>query len=272
MTDAKRGLAGRARDWLLDPRVRDLDVDSPEFSLAHRRVMLQKPLVQQLFRDFYRRCREADDQMLSGDGIRVEIGSGSGFMAEHLPDVITSDIKPLPFVQLVCRGEEMPFPDASVRALYAINTFHHLPTPRIFFSELVRILQPGGGAIFIEPYYGPVARQLFKRLHASEGFDESAPDWEAPPGSGPFSRANQALSYIVFNRDRRQFESEFPRLSIVSDTPHTHLRYVLSGGVNFRQLIPTAGAPLVNLAEHVLSPLNGLLALQHTIVLRKSTN
>ncbi len=263
-------MLGFLRPWLIDPRVRNLDVDSPEFSLAHRQVLLAKPLVQQLFLDFYRRCRALDERHLAGAGIRVEIGSGSGFMGEHFPDVITSDVKPLPFLRLACRGERMPFRDASVRTVYAINTFHHLPSPAAFLRELVRILEPGGGAILIEPWHGPLARRMFRSLHASEGFDESAAGWDAAEPTGPFSRANQALSYIVFTRDRARFEAEFPQLSLVLDEPHTHLRYFLSGGVNFRQLVPTVAGPLVVLAERMLSPLDRWIALQHTLVLRRN--
>jgi len=262
-------MLGAVRRALIDPRVRDLDVDSPEFSLAHRQVLLGKPLTQQLFRDFYRRCRTLDERFFSGDGKRVEIGSGSGFMSEYYPDVLTSDVKPLPFVQAVFSAEEMPFADGSVRALYAINTFHHLPDPRAFFRELLRVLAPGGGVILIEPYHGPLARRLFASLHATEGFDTTAVEWESPDQTGPFSKANQALSYIVFTRDQARFKAEFPTLSLVYDEPHTQLRYFLSGGVNFRALVPAAAGPLVALAERVLSPLDRWLALQHTIVLRK---
>jgi len=262
-------MAGLLRRLLLDPRVRSLDPDSTDFSVAHRQVLMSKPLVQGLFREFYRRCRALDERYFSGSGIRVEIGSGSGFIAETYPDVITSDVKLLPFVQLVCRGERTPFRDASVRALYAINTFHHIPSPSAFFTELTRVLRPGGGVVMIEPYHGPVARRLFARLHASETFDTAAPLWDAPADAGPFSQANQALSYVVFVRDRRRFEREFPQLEIVTDEPHTHLRYLLSGGVNFRQLAPTMAEALVVGAERLLSPLNRLLALQHSVVLRR---
>lgn len=258
----------RLRSWLQDPRVRALDVDGVDFSVAHRRVLQSKPLMQRLFRDFYRQCREMDERLLTGTGVRIEIGSGAGFMGEAFPDVIMSDVKPLPFVQLVCRGESLPLRDASVRALYAINTFHHLPSPAGFLAELVRVLSPGGGAVFIEPYFGPVARWTFKRLHSSETFDAAA-DWVAPPNAGPFSRANQALSYIVFVRDRARFEREFPGLELVADVPHTHVRYVLSGGVNFRQLVPDAAEPIVMALERVTSPLRSFLSLQHTIVLRR---
>ena len=262
-------MISRVRQWLVDPRVRSLDVDAEDFSIAHRTVLKTKPLLQHLFRDFYARCRRMDERYFSGSGTRIEIGSGSGFMGDEYADVLTSDVKPLPFVQLVCRGERLPVRDASVRALYAINTFHHIPSPAAFLSELERVLVPGGGAVFIEPYFGPVARFLFRRLHASETFDPAAPDWDAPGDAGPFSRANQALSYLVFVRDRRRFEMLCPRLEIVADEPHTHLRYLVSGGVNFRQLVPDGAEPVIIAAERVLSPLNNLLALQHTIVLRR---
>lgn len=260
------------RRWLIDPRVRSLDVDGAEFSTAHRDVLMGKPLLRDLFLDFYRRCDTLDRQLFRGAGARVEIGSGSSFIGDIYPDVITSDLKVLPFVQLVCRGEQLPFADASLRAVFAINTFHHLSAPRAFFGELTRVIAPGGGAILIEPYHGALARFLFRRLHESEGFDEHAASWEAAADAGPFSKANQALSYIVFRRDRATFRAEFPLLDIVLDEPHTHLRYLLSGGVNFRQLVPTEAGPLLGAAERLLSPLDRILALQHTVVLRRTNH
>jgi SAM-dependent methyltransferase len=264
-------LASSLRRALVDPRVRDLDADSTDFSLAHRDVLMSKPMVRQLFERFYRECSYLD-RRLFGDcpGARIEIGAGSSFMRELYPDVVASDIKPLPFVDLVFNAQALPFRDRSLRCIYAINTFHHLSDPRAFFRELLRVIHPGGGVIMIEPYYGPVARQLFKRLHTTEGFEEDVPSWEAPPDAGPFSKANQALSYVIFERDRQTFEREFPELHIVAERPHTHLWYLLSGGVNFRQLVPDAAIPLVRQAERILRPANPVLALQHTLVLRRA--
>ena len=183
--------------------------------------------------------------------------------------MVTSDIKPLPFVDRVIDAQAMAVQDDSLRAIYGINVFHHLPQPRNFFREIIRVLRPGGGVILIEPYHGPIARLLFTRLHDSEGFDLQATEWENSQQIGPCVGTNQALSGIIFDRDRRLFEREFPELEIVLDRPHTHLSYLLSGGVNFRQLAPDWADRLVRAAEWALSPLNRWLALQHTIVLRK---
>jgi len=263
-------LLKRLRETLTEPATRTLDVDTSDMTLVHRKVLLNKRMLRRMFEEFYAQCRRLDERFFAGcAGPRLEIGSGSSIIKEFWPDVLTSDIKPLPFVDHVVDAQAMPFADASLRAIYGINVFHHLPRPRLFFREAIRVLQPGGGVVFIEPYHGVFARWLFPRLHDSEIFDMTAPVWESDLQSGPCSGANQALSGIIFNRDRDRFCSEFPQLELVLDRPHTHLSYVLSGGVNFRQLVPGWADGLVPLMESALSPLNRWIALQHTIVLRK---
>ena len=260
----------RLFDWLLDPAVRVQDVDGVDSSVAHRQGLQRKAILRQLFERFYRECRSMDLEHFEGvPGRRLEIGSGAGIIKTVYPDVITSDIKELPFLDVVLRGEAMPFPASSLRAIYAINVFHHLSNPRVFFRELLRVLHPGGGIVFIEPFYGPLARLVFRNLHASEGFDPDAPSWETAGQVGPMSNANQALSYVVFTRDRKVLDEEFPDLEVVIDRPHTHLWYIASGGVNFRQLLPDGAVPLVRAVEQLLSPFDRWLALQHTVVVRK---
>lgn len=263
-------LLDRLRPMLLEPLVRSLNPDSPDFSLAHREVLRKKVLLRRLFEGFYRNCRALDlSHFGSCPGLRIEIGSGSSFFRDVFPDVLASDIKTLPFVDFVARAEALPLPANSVRAIYAINVFHHFSRPRQFFRELIRVVAPGGGAVLVEPYFGPFARWVFPRLHASEGFERDVPGWDAEARQGPMSKANQALSYVVLVRDRAIWEREFPQLELVLDRPHTHLAYLVSGGVNFRQLVPNWCGPAVGWTEKALSPLNPLLALQHSIVLRK---
>ena len=260
----------RLRDWLTEPMVRGLDPDGADITIAQRNVMRRKVVLRQLFEGFYRECR-AMDLRYFGDcpGARIEIGSGSSFIKEVFPDILTSDIKQLPFVDIVARSEHLPFAEGSLRAIYAINVFHHQPDPLAFFHEIMRLLHPGGGVVLIEPYYGPVARLFFRRIHAIEGFDMKVPDWRAASYTGPATNANQALSYVVFTRDRKILNREFPHLEVLLDRPHTHLLYILSGGVNFRQLVPNGLAFAAALTDRLLTPLNRIIALQHTIVLRR---
>lgn len=258
------------RKLLREPALRQVELDSPSSTVLQREILLRKPLLAELFNDFYRQCRELDERYFRDTpGRRVELGAGSSLMNRAYPDVVLSDVKPLPFVDLVASGLELPFRSTSLRALYAINVFHHLPDVRLFFEEALRVLHPGGGVVLIEPFYSGVASWLYKRLHATEFFDRSVEEWAYQEAIGPMSKANQALSYIVFVRDRSLYERLFPELEIVYQKPHTQARYFCSGGVNYRCLLPAPLTGLAGILESLLTPFNAFLALQHTVVLRK---
>jgi SAM-dependent methyltransferase len=254
-----------------EPELRGVDPDGPEFTLTHRRILQRKPLARAVFEGFYRRCRNADVAHFAGcrASTRVELGSGAGILKAVFPDVYTSDVKLLPFIDFVARGEELPFEAASLRAVYAINVLHHVSQPRTFFRELTRAIAPGGGVVMIEPYYGPLAQLLFRHLFTSEGYEPRARGWPDHDRHAPATGANQALSYIILRRDRAIWEEEFPDLELVVDEPHTHLSYLLSGGVNFRQLVPSGLARGVAQLERVMAPLDRWIALQHTLVVRR---
>ena len=258
------------RDWLSDPRVRAVDVDSPDLIDVHREILASKPIMRAVFGDFYRWARGADERYLWGDGLRVEIGAGSGLMKEAYPDVIITDVKPSKFVDQVVDALDMPWPAASVRTVYAMHTFHHLPDPDRFFDELDRVLVPGGGCVIIDPADTPFARLVYPRLFASEGYDMDQASWKAPDDVGVMWGANQALSYVVLVRDRELFERRHPGLELVGRRRlPNYPRYLASGGLNFRQLWPSRGAGLLRFGERVLEPVAPVLALHQMFVIRK---
>jgi SAM-dependent methyltransferase len=259
------------RDWLSEPRLRDVDVEGDERIELHRDILLEKRLLREVFEEFYRLCVALDEEHFSGRGQRVELGAGTSLFKSLYPEIVSTDIKAAPHLDMVVDAQEMPFPDSSVRAFYAINCFHHLPAPQKFFAELERTLEPGGGCVLIEPYHGPVAARFYERVFDTEHFDKSQAAWDEHGGEmGAMRGANQALSYIVFRRDLREFERMFPGLEVVLQRElHNYLRYLLSGGLNFRQLAPGFAAPLIRLSEFALSPLGKALALHHVVVLRR---
>jgi len=142
-------------------------------------------------------------------------------------------------------------------------------TPAVFFSELDRVLIPGGGAILLEPYYGVLASFLYPRLFRTEGFDKHVQSWQTSV-AGPMCGANQALSYLVFIRDRQLFENRYPRLEVICQhTCNSHWKYLLSGGLNFRQLFPDWTIPAIDMLALLLSPFDQWLALHHIVIIRK---
>lgn len=262
----------RLLDLLRDPLIDGMDVDGENRLELHRKMLEKKRMLRDVFTEFHHLFRRLDRKFFSGRGIEIELGAGVSPMRDSYPEVLATDIVYAPDLDRVINAEAMDFADSSVRAIYGQNCFHHFPHPDQFLRELDRVLVPGGGAILLEPYYGPFATFLFKRLFRTEGFDKGYPSWETP-AAGPMNGANQALSYIVFIRDRAQFELKYPSLKIVhQQLAGNYLKYLLSGGLNFRQLLPDSFTGLVGWLEKLISPLNRLFALHHVVVICKKSD
>jgi SAM-dependent methyltransferase len=226
------------RRLLCEQETLRLEVDAPERMAAHRAVLERKPMIQNVFREFHQACMGLDASYF-GDtpGLRIEIGAGVSPMRASYPDVLATDVVATADLDRLIDAQDMDLADGSVRAVYGQNCFHHLPDPSEVLSELQRVVAPGGGAILIEPYYGPVARVLYRHLFASEGFDMNAPEWTTEL-DGPMHGANQALSYIVFKRDRARFARAFPQLRLVHNRPCPTTCAIFSRGAG----LPTSGS------------------------------
>lgn len=258
-------------NYLRDPRLEGVDIDTPDLMRTHKEILTQKPMMRGVFAEFYAHCVAQADKYFTRQGSEIEIGAGVSFFKQAYPQIISTDIKPSPDLDTVLDAQAMNVPSQSVRALYGINCFHHLPEPRKFFAELERVCKPGGGAVLIEPYHSLFGRILYKSMHRHEHFNTRQKTWETPLEPGQFmSGANQALAYVILVKDRARFEREFPGLEIVSVHPLDNwLRYLLSGGLNFRQLLPDNSIPFLKTFEKVLRPFEKLFALHYVIVLRR---
>jgi SAM-dependent methyltransferase len=257
------------RELLIDPRVASVDVDSVDRIVTHRELLLQKRMIREVFFEIYALLRDAETRYFSaGTGKKIEIGSGSSLLKTVMPEVEMTDLVPYEGLDRVVDAMNMPFEDGSLKTVFGIHCFHHLSDPYRFLSEIERVCSRGGGAILVDPYFGPVASLVFKQLFTNEHFDKSGP--AVVDHSGPMSDANQALSYVVFKREIDTFNRKFPNLELVTMEPiGNYLRYLISGGVNFRQLLPDLSIPALKLMESALWPLRHTLALHHIIVVRK---
>lgn len=259
------------RGWLLEPRVHGVDVDDNSLLEIHMEILRGKPLLRTAFETFYRDMSKLCDRLLVTYGTEIELGSGAGFFKSLRPGLITSDVRKGAHIDMVLDAQNMDLPDNSVRCIYAINVFHHLPDPELFFSELCRVLLPAGGCILIEPHAGFSSALLHRNLHADESFLPDEKSWKTIDIGGPLSGANQALAHIVFNRDINRFNDMYGTcLEVVYHGYVSNaLRYFLSGGLNFRQLFPSVFEPALRFIEIVSKPLARYLSLHQIIVIRK---
>jgi len=247
------------------PEMRDIEnLDAPDVTLLHAKIIRKKPFLKRIYIDFYNQFAEA---VQNPEGkILVELGSGGGFIKDVIGNVITSEVIELPNVDRVFSALEMPFEEAGVDAFFMFDVLHHINEPRIFFAEANRCLKENGRIVMIEPANTLWSRFIYRHFH-HEPFDVRA-NWELER-TGRLSQANGAMPWIIFTRDRKIFEKEFPSLKISGIYNHTPFRYLLSGGLTLRQLVPSFTYTPVKCIEYLLSPLNNLLGMFQTIELKK---
>ena len=148
-----------------------------------------------------------------------------------------------------------------------LNVIHHIHDNRLFFKEVERCLKNKGMLVSIEPANTLWGRFIYQNFHHDEDFDPKG-GWTLKSQKA-LSDANGALPWIIFIRDRKKFEKLFPRLKIVKVIPHTPLRYLVSGGVSHRQLLPSWMYSIVKGVEEVSSPLNKYIGMFYTIEIEK---
>jgi len=230
-----------------NPEMRGLALDDPMRVVASRHITRSKPLLRDIYMNFYERFLEVSQRV--PEGTTVELGSGGGFFSELLPSTVTSDIQIVPHVDICFDAECIPFRDESISAIFLLNVFHHIKDPEKFFRDVERCLKHEGRLVMIEPSNTMLGR--FVRRFLPEPFDPDAP-WKMTASFGPLTGANMALPWIVFERDRDYFEKQFPNLLVVCHELHTPLRFIVSGGVGFRSFIPFSFLPLVKFTESVI--------------------
>lgn len=247
------------RDKEYDKKKAAYGLDAPEMTIYHREIILRKQFMKKLYLDWYANVLKRID----ASGQTLELGSGGGFLKEIRPSIITSDVLPLPHCDLTVNAHQLPFGDSTLVAIVLINTFHHLDKCEKFLAEAERTLRPGGKIVMLEPANTVWSRFVYKNFH-HEPFNEKSIDWDFP-STGPLSMANGALPWLVFVRDREKFQALFPRLRIHSHQLHTPFRYLLSGGLSYKSLLPSSLYPAVKVLEYFLSPLDKWLAMFQTI-------
>lgn len=236
------------------------ELDRPEVTIEHGAIIQRKPFLRNTYLDFYHYFKEASTRIPPGP--MVELGSGGGILKEIFPEVFTSDILLLPMVDICFSAEAMPFEDQTVSAFFLFNVLHHIKKVEIFFNEVRRCLQKGGKLVVVEPANTFFSYWIYRYFHHEPFRPEDG--WEIPEG-GPLSGANGALPWIVFVRDKKRFQQQYPELKIEPILIHTPFRYLISGGFSLPQLLPTFFYPAIRSLEAALAPLNPWMGLFMTI-------
>jgi SAM-dependent methyltransferase len=250
---------------LKEPSLAGLQPGSPEFFAAQKTIILNRPLLKWCYDDWYARLLR-DARSAPQPGIILELGSGGGYLKDLEPSIVTSDVVEN-VADRVIDARHLPFADQSVRALLLTHVFHHIPDADAFFKEAERVLVHGGVISMIEVAHTPLARFFFKNFHP-EPYADDRREWSFAQNDSMMD-SNQALSWMVFVRDRAEFEKRHPALKIEGMSFLPWLTYLLSGGVTARYLIPNWMNGLLIWIERLLKPFASVFSLHWCICVKK---
>ncbi|MCY7349518.1 MAG: methyltransferase domain-containing protein [Cytophagaceae bacterium] len=237
----------------------------------HRQTWQEKKIIRVIYTEWYRMML-ADLSQLPGP--TVELGGGGGNFKEFKPDVITTDIDPQPWLDLVFDAHDMPFADGEVSNLVMVDVLHHLGNPVLFLAEAWRVLRPGGRLLMLEPYPSAFSLPVYRRFHpepfifdvdyflkANDGLAQKDP-WDS----------NQAIAYLLFFKHLRIFQQRFDQqFTILKRQRLSCILYPASGGFENKSAIPDALIPVFQGVETLLTPLRPLLAFRCYVVLEKKS-
>ena len=250
---------------LEEPSLKGLQPGSRGFFVAQKALLLRRPLLKRNYDGWYRRLLE-DARSAPANGVILELGSGGSYLKSLEPAIVTSDVVPGVADQII-DARRLPFADQSLRALLLTQVLHHIPDVDGFFREAQRTLIPGGVISMIEVAHTPFARFFFRRFHP-EPYDDTRQEWSFPQRDSMVD-ANQALSWLVFVRDRSRFERQYPDLAIEKLAYLPWFTYLVSGGVTARYLIPRFMDGSLVSADRLLQSLEPLFSLHWHICVRK---
>ena len=218
-----------------------------------------------VYQRWFQRLRE----LCAPGGSIVEIGCGPGFFKDLYPDIVATDVVPNPYADRIASGEALPFSDGEIGTLVLVDVFHHLLQPDQFLREAARTLAPRGRLVMLEPWLGLAGRILWRYLHhecCDMQVEPSAP-WVG--GDKNPMDGNSALPYLYFRSGGSADRLNLP-LRVVRRECFSALPWLLTGGFQGMNVLPSTLVPAMEMLDRVLSLAPKLTATRCLLVVEKS--
>lgn len=228
----------------------------------------KKELLQQIYASFYREIATFLRKDLAGDV--VELGSGMGNIKAVIPNCITTDLFPNPWLDRQENAYALTFPDRSVSNLILFDVWHHLAHPGTALQEFARVLAPGGRLILFEPGMGWLGQVVYGLFHhepvgwkhpfvyrAPAGFD---------PATAPYFAAQSSATRIFLNNENTGHREDW---HLLKAGPFCSIAYVAAGGFSKPQLYPTGWLSAVQKLDRMLSKFPRVFATRLLVVLER---
>jgi hypothetical protein len=253
-----------------DPRVVTRTVTENQHLVEirqNREVWQRKDLLRQAYAVLYRLICA---QLSPIEGATVELGSGIGAIKEFLPNCITTDIFPNPWLDRVENAYALSFAGGSISNLILFDVFHHLHWPGSALKEFARVVRPQGRVVLMEPGFGLLGTVIYSHFHHEPLGLDQAISWEQPiteKGSAGAYYAAQANAWRLFREG--EGAGRLTEWKTVLARPLAAFSYVASGGFSRPSLYPTSLFPIIRGVEQIGDLLPSLFATRLLVVLEK---
>ena len=170
------------------------------------------------------------------EGINIELGCGASFIDQIIKSIKKTDVFLNSNTDFKLNAMDIGKKfENKISNLILVNVFHHLSDPELFLKSADNSLLAGGRIIMIEPSNNYWSRFVYK-LIGHEPFNTRQIEWEFI-SKDPLLDSNQALSWIIFERDYVKFKNLFPNYSLIQKKNMMPFSYLLSGGHSFNTRI-----------------------------------
>ena len=170
------------------------------------------------------------------DGINIELGCGASFIDQINKSIKKTDVFLNSNTDFKLNAMDIGKKfENKISNLILVNVFHHINDPELFLKSAEKSLLIGGRIIMIEPSNNYWSRFVYK-LIGHEPFNTRQIEWNFE-SKDPLLDSNQALSWIIFERDYEKFKNLFPMFSLIQKKNLMPFSYLLSGGHSFNTRI-----------------------------------
>jgi SAM-dependent methyltransferase len=235
---------------------------------ANRKAWERKAQLRSVYKGFHELIASRIDRSIVGT--IVELGSGMGSIKEVIPDCVTTDLFPNPWLDRRENAYQLSFADASVSNLILFDVWHHLRYPATALAEFRRVLVPGGRVIVFDPAISLAGRFIYGLFH-HEPLGMGLPfTWDAPSGFSPDDAdyfAAQGSATRIFWRKQNPEKLEDWLVDEVRPLPS--FEYFATGGFSGPQLGGAAAFRFWRMLDKVLTRWPNLFAARLMVVLKK---
>jgi len=227
-----------------------------------------KPTLQSAYRDLYRIAATQLSDL--SDSKIVELGSGMGHIREVIPQCVTTELFPFPWIDQIENAYKLSFANESVSDLISTDVFHHLKYPGTALTEFHRVLRTGGRVILLEPCMSLLGLLVYGAFHVEPIAITKKIEWLAPADWSPehldyYAAQGNATRIFV----GKKYRSQLTEWKSVKTIRLSALTYAASGGYSGPQLYPTGMYALIKSFETILNIFPSLFATRLLVVLEK---